>query len=143
MTHPQANLLSVRTLASSRRTMPAAFPSERAIHDYYTTDNMRISTTIRYISFLHIRSSHPLPLFSPHPSTFPKKQKRRPENTFLLEKERRKQRSVWKTHNPLKNHANHSWCGKEESEKRNGKGRVGTLPMKGRADLPLTPSGIR
>ena len=28
---------------------------------------------------------------------------------------------MWKTHHPLKNHANHSWCGKEKSEKRNGR----------------------
>ena len=35
-----------------------------------------------------------LPL--PHPSTFPKKQKRRPEKTFLVEKERAHKEVMWK-----------------------------------------------
>ena len=49
---------------------------------------------IPFSSTLFIHTSLPLSLsyfslsLSPHPSTFPKKQKRRPEKPFLLEKER-------------------------------------------------------
>ena len=53
----------------------------------HATSHPHSSSTLHY---------HSPSLLLPHPSTFPKKQKRRPEKTFLVEKERRKQRSVWR-----------------------------------------------
>lgn len=62
--------------------------------------SQRVSSFLSFLFFLFfyffssplIHSPSPT---QPHPSTFPKKQKRRPEKTFPVEKERATQGSVW------------------------------------------------